>query len=609
MIRITAIRSLLRVTFSSDKKQERIKFIFWTVLIKAVRGSIMRAWIDEKIDYLHPLLGRVPAKDFIFEPTKEFYEKLERIEVIPPIEVVLKNIDEDKPPFVTFDVATEDIAKHLGLNIPRTEFHPFKRNINEPNIAGRIQVGGSSREIQISSDYKEKAKQLGTILAHEIAHDVLYSKDITLSDSNENEKLTDLTAVMLGLGKLFLNGMEEKTGGMTSKLCYLSISDIAYAYVKINALYKVPIDKYFPNLTYAAYSKIKPFLDEMEVKKSRSMMKDVKEKCSEVRIARDRVNKMHRQIRDNQELINKNVGSLKIEPDDSRIFVDLNSYSFQQNFESHISYIDGDLCKINNRLDSEQERVSADAIQSTLQGLRDLDLQITRRKREVERYLGQLFEALSTQEKYFPKRSNIMEERIKELIREKRIKEVLILAGKEDYRLLTDLSIEFAKKKDPLALEIFDKIIKFDLNDAVVYYNRGNMYRDLNQQNMAINDYTKAIRLNPDYATAYINCGNVYFRLKRYSEAINDYTEAIKLNSSYADAYTNRGNVHLRLKQCLEAINDFQMAVKLNPDDYAARDNLKKAFSSLKEERGMVIYVKTKIKTISRDIVNRVKGT
>lgn len=569
----------------------------------------MKAWIDEKIDYLHPLLCRVPTKDFIFEPTKEFYEKLGRIEVIPPIEVVLKNIDEDKPPFVTFDLATGDIAKHLGQNIPRIEFYPFKRNINEPNIAGRIHVGGVSREIQISSDYKEKAKQLGTILAHEIAHDVLYSKDITLPDSNENEKLTDLTAVMLGLGKLFLNGMEEKTGGMTSKLCYLSLSDIAYAYVKINTLYKVPIDKYFPNLTHAAYSEIKTFLDEMEVKKSRSMMDGIKNKCSEVRIARDRVNKMHCQIRDNQELINKNIGSLNIEPEDSRIFVDLNSYSFQQNFETHISYIDGDLCKINNRLDSERERISADAIQSTLQSLRELDLQITRRKSEAERYLGQLFEALSTQEKYFPKKSNIMEERIEELIREKRIKEVLILAGKEEYRLLTDLSIEFAKKKDPFALEIFDRIIKLDLNDAVVCYNRGNLYRDLNQRDMAINDYTEAIRLKPDYATAYVNRGNVYFHLKRYSDAITDYTEAIRLNSIYADAYINRGNVYLHLKQCLEAINDFQMAAKLNPDDYVARGNLKKAFSYLKKENGMLIYVKTRIKNLSHDIVNRVKRT
>lgn len=31
----------------------------------------MKEWIDEKIEYLYPLIGRVPPNDFLFEPTNE----------------------------------------------------------------------------------------------------------------------------------------------------------------------------------------------------------------------------------------------------------------------------------------------------------------------------------------------------------------------------------------------------------------------------------------------------------------------------------------------------------------------------------------------------------
>ena len=105
----------------------------------------MKQWIDEKVEYLYQNIGRVPPYDFLFEPTRDFYEKLEKIELIPPLAEVLKNIDEDKPPYVTFSEATKDIAKHLGRNIPRIEFHPLERKIDGRNIAGQIQIGGQSR--------------------------------------------------------------------------------------------------------------------------------------------------------------------------------------------------------------------------------------------------------------------------------------------------------------------------------------------------------------------------------------------------------------------------------------------------------------------------------
>ena len=552
----------------------------------------MKEWINEKIDYLHRSISRVPSGEFLFEPGKEFYDTLEKIDVIPPYNEFFERFDKGEKPFITFDAATDSIAKHLGRPIPPIKFHSFEYSTNQSNIAGKIEVGGASRDIYISSDYKMKARQLGTILSHEIAHDVLYSNGITLPDTYENEKLTDLTAIMLGLGKLFLNGMEERTGAMTKKLCYLSFSDIAYAYVTINARYNVPTDKYFPNLTRTARYMVESFVNETNVEMARSMLESVKERCLEVKNVKYSIDKIYCQIVDNQELLNKNAGSIEITLDDSKIFVYLNSFSFHQDFESHISHMDGKISNINRKLGDEWKYTSINTIQNTLQRIKGLDLQINQIEKEMNRYLGQLFEMLSVQEKYFPKRSDTLVKRFVELIEEGKIKDALKMAEKEDVKLLNILGIKFAKKKDPLALEIFDKAIKLNPADAVSYYNRGNMHRTLNRRDIAIDDYTEAIRLNPSYANAYINRGNVYFNLKLYLEAVSDYTKSIEIDSVYA-AHLNRGRAYLHLKQYSEAIDDFQTSIKLDPGDHVARDNLKETFDSLKRECGMAIYVKT----------------
>ena len=172
----------------------------------------MKEWIDEKVEYLYSQIGRIPQKDFLFEPTKDFYATLERIDLIPPLDEVFRNIENDKPPYVTFSAATESIAKHLERDVPRIEFQPLKSTSNGRNIAGQIQIGGWSEKIEISSQFKAKALQLGRIFAHEISHDFLHARGIMLPTTEENERLTDLASFMLGLGKLVLNGMEERTG-------------------------------------------------------------------------------------------------------------------------------------------------------------------------------------------------------------------------------------------------------------------------------------------------------------------------------------------------------------------------------------------------------------
>ncbi|MDY6864423.1 MAG: hypothetical protein SVY15_00420 [Halobacteriota archaeon] len=109
------------------------------------------------------------------------------------------------------------------------------------------------------------------------------------------------------------------------------------------------------------------------------------------------------------------------------------------------------------------------------------------------------------------------------------------------------------------------------------------MNSDFNQKHKAIDDYSEAIRLNPTRANAHIKQKN------------------------HAKAYKERGNNYLRLDKSVEVVNDFQMTLRLNPDDQKTKNDLKNAFSSLGEPEGLTIYVKTKIKIYSLEVINQIR--
>jgi Tfp pilus assembly protein PilF len=91
--------------------------------------------------------------------------------------------------------------------------------------------------------------------------------------------------------------------------------------------------------------------------------------------------------------------------------------------------------------------------------------------------------------------------------------------------------------------------------------------------------YSRAIEKDPNYALAYNNRGNVYFDRKEFELALRDYNKAIALKNDYAIAYNNRARLYLMKKEYDKALIDLDITIKLRPDYYYAYDI-----------RGMVYY-------------------
>ena len=64
---------------------------------------------------------------------------------------------------------------------------------------------------------------------------------------------------------------------------------------------------------------------------------------------------------------------------------------------------------------------------------------------------------------------------------------------------------------------------------AAAYNNRGIAYRNLGQEERAIEDYDEAIRLDPEYALAYNNRGVAYQAIGKSIEAERDFARAKEL--------------------------------------------------------------------------------
>lgn len=135
------------------------------------------------------------------------------------------------------------IADYIGL-----EKNSFIVNYSKQkdNIGGFIELDNKSTSfIELNSNIMYRHEAVAYALCHEICHKYLISKGIMLSPTIENEYLTDITTLYLGLGKITLSGCKTHdkstniTGNKTVEtththnLGYLTKDEFALAYLII----------------------------------------------------------------------------------------------------------------------------------------------------------------------------------------------------------------------------------------------------------------------------------------------------------------------------------------------------------------------------------------
>lgn len=116
-----------------------------------------------------------------------------------------------------------------------------------------------------------------------------------------------------------------------------------------------------------------------------------------------------------------------------------------------------------------------------------------------------------------------------------------------------------------LALDLINRAIRINPQQAAAYCNAGAALQDLNRPGEALASYDKALQLQPGYALALNNRGNALRNLSCYDEALDSYQQAIAAKPDYAEAYNNHAAVLCKQRRYEAALLSCRRALQLNP--------------------------------------------
>lgn len=167
--------------------------------------------------------------------------------------------------------AAKKIAEFVGLHNLTFVVGIAKQ---KEKVGGHVELQYGRREvfIEISENIAKFDVAVLATLAHEITHKYLQINNISVGTGSireyENEVLTDITAVFLGLGKLMLNGceiknvrLEARTDGtyVTEQLKsgYLDCEQLTFVYRMVCAMRRISDQEMVSSLSTEALSAIR----------------------------------------------------------------------------------------------------------------------------------------------------------------------------------------------------------------------------------------------------------------------------------------------------------------------------------------------------------------
>ncbi len=101
----------------------------------------------------------------------------------------------------------------------------------------------------------------------------------------------------------------------------------------------------------------------------------------------------------------------------------------------------------------------------------------------------------------------------------------------------------------------------------------GNLYKQLNQPDLALASYSRAAALMPARAEAHGNLALLLQKQGNYRAAEASYRQLVKLEPARYEAHYNLGNVLNQLGKPEEALSAYQNALRINPDYAVAYHN------------------------------------
>lgn len=113
--------------------------------------------------------------------------------------------------------------------------------------------------------------------------------------------------------------------------------------------------------------------------------------------------------------------------------------------------------------------------------------------------------------------------------------------------------------------------IKKDPSNAALYYKRGTLLNNMQEDSLALNDFNKAISLDSSKAEYYSAIGDILFEHKDLSGSVKWLGKALKLNPNDPAAHLKMAKMFVYTKEYTSAFNEINTVLRqdvYNPEGY-----------------------------------------
>ena len=151
--------------------------------------------------------------------------------------------------------------------------------------------------------------------------------------------------------------------------------------------------------------------------------------------------------------------------------------------------------------------------------------------------------------------------------------------------LLIELGQCYAGQKKFLqSMLTFKQALQFSLEDPIIHYQLGVIYKELQMYDLAIDNFLFFIKFHEDDEITYTLIGDSYFELGEYKNAIKYFNKSYKINYNIKPLF-KIGKSYQKLDDTKNAIKYFRNVLKKNPDHVKSRIQLIKIYKQLNREK------------------------
>jgi tetratricopeptide (TPR) repeat protein len=143
-----------------------------------------------------------------------------------------------------------------------------------------------------------------------------------------------------------------------------------------------------------------------------------------------------------------------------------------------------------------------------------------------------------------------------------------------------------------LALDDFNRALKIDSLNSTLVYERGELYFAFQQFDLARADYEKCISISPTSTDCLLKLGEIQIHLRNYMRAIELINDALRENEQLPYAYYMKGRIYKETGDTLLAASSYQTAIEVSPDYYDAYIEIGLLYTAAKSDLA-IEYFKT----------------